>query len=95
MKEELWKPKNPINQFIWKGLTRKQPEANLDLLEEAVRDYIAICSQTSDGTGNKKTKHSYDFTTDLDMTVLTILLETTALVLSGQLDKLRELEDES
>lgn len=90
----LWEPKNPVNQFVFSSLSKAQPPADLDILEEAVKDYIAIASQSDNGLGNRGKKDSYNFETDIDTTVFTILCEASALVLSGQLDKLRELENE-
>lgn len=88
----LWEPKNPINQFVFKSITENQYPADLDLLEESVKNYIEMVSQTTNGVGSRKTKYTHNFETDVDPTILTILCEASLLVLSGQLDKLRELE---
>lgn len=90
----LWEPQNDINKFVFKTLTENQPPADLEVLEEAVKDYIEIVSQSSNGaTGDRKKSKNHNFETDADAVTLTILVETAALVLSGQLEKLKQLEE--
>lgn len=92
----LWDPDNTVNKFMWQTMIDHPHEPNLELLEESVYQYIHAVCQSDNGTGSKsrKNKKKVPFETDLDAVIVTILLESAELVLSGKLDKLKESSDE-
>lgn len=61
--------------------------ANVKALKEAVYKLIGMTTQKN--SGQRKAKKDIDWDS-LDMTVMTIVIEATALVLSGELDEKRE-----
>lgn len=82
-------PANAIKDTMWTFLMDKGQEANIPALKEYVYDLIGMTTQKTAGQ-RKEAKHDIDWDT-LDMTLMSIVIEATALVLSGKLD---EIEDE-
>lgn len=77
-------PANTIKDTMWHFLIDGRQKANTDALKEAVYDLIGMTTQKN--AGQRKTKKDIDWD-NLDMTMMTIVIEATALVLSGKLEK--------
>lgn len=86
-------PANGIKDAMWHFLKDGQQKANIPELKEAVYRLIQMTTQKTAGQpGYGKATHiSWD---TLDMELFRIVCEATALVLSGELDKLEESEKE-
>ena len=86
-------PANAIKDTMWTFLMDKGQKANIPALKEYVYDLIQMTTQKTAGQdGYKKSKHiNFD---ELDMTLFSIVIEATALVLSGELDKLETSENQ-
>ena len=80
-------PANTIKDAMWHFLIDGGQKANIEALKEAVYDLIGMTTQKN--AGQRKTKKDIDWD-NLDMTMMTIVIEATALVLSGELDKKEE-----
>lgn len=78
-------PANAIKDTMWTFLMDKGQKANVPALKEYVYDLIQMTTQKDAGQRKAKQNISWD---DLDMTLMSIVIEATALVLSGELDKL-------
>ena len=78
-------PANAIKDTMWFFLMDKGQQANIPALKEAVYDLIKATTQKDAGQRGKAQNINWD---DLDMIFMTIVCEATALVLSGELDKL-------
>ncbi len=82
-------PANGIKDLMWTFLMDHGQKANIPRLKEYVYDLIQMTTQKTAGQdGYKKSSHiNFD---ELDMTMMSIVIEATALVLSGELDKLKD-----
>lgn len=78
-------PANDLKDFMWKFLMDKGQKSNIPALKEHVYDLIKMTTQKDAGQRKTKSNISWD---ELDMTLMSIVIEATALVLSGDLDKL-------
>ena len=72
--------------FLQMGRCQK---SNIPKLKEAIQDLIKMMSQKSSGKNNKDINWEENF----DMTIITIICESVELYLSGDLDKLEEVEN--
>lgn len=77
-------PASTIKDTMWHFLIGEGQKANIEALKEAVYDLIGMTTQKN--AGQRKTKKDIDWD-NLDMTMMTIVIEATALVLSGKLEK--------
>lgn len=75
---------NKIKDTMWRFLMDKGQKANPEALKEAVYDLIGMTTQKN--AGQRKTKKDIDWDS-LDMTFMSIVIEATALILSGDLEK--------
>lgn len=78
-------PANEIKDQMWAFLMDGGQEANIPALKEAVYDLIKATTQKDAGQRGKSQNINWDH---LDMIFMEIVIEATALVLSGKLDKL-------
>lgn len=79
--------KNPANQIkdtMWSFLMDKGQKSNIPALKGYVYDLIRITTQKT--AGQRKAKHNIDWD-ELKPTLWSIVIEATALVLSGELDE--------
>ena len=82
------KRENGIKTLMWGFLMDKGQQSNIPALKEYVYDLIQMTTQKSAGQNEKlQAKGHIDWKT-LDMTLMSIVIEATALVLSGDLDKI-------
>lgn len=79
-------PANAIKTTMWKFLMDKGQKENIPALKEYVFDLIEMTTQKTAGQ-RKETKNDISWD-ELDMTLMSIVIEATALVLSGRLDEL-------
>ena len=87
-------PANTIKDTMWHFLMDGGQKANIPALKEYVYDLIQITTQKSAGQNEKLQAKEHIPWEDLDMTLISIVIEATALVLSGELDELeKKLED--
>lgn len=82
-------PANELKDMMWGFLMDKGQKSNIPALKEYVYDLIKATTQKDAGQRGKSGNIDWNH---LDMIVWSIVCEATALVLSGDLDKL-ELED--
>ena len=75
---------NVTKDTMWHFLIDGGQKANVEALKEAVYDLIGMTTQKN--AGQRKAKKDIDWD-NLDMTIMTIVIEATALVLSGKLEK--------
>ena len=80
-------PANTIKDTMRHFLIDEGQKANIEALKEAVYDLIGMTTQKN--AGQRKAKKDIDWD-NLDMTMMTIVIEATALVLSGKLDEKEE-----
>lgn len=81
-------PANAIKTTMWKFLMDKGQKENIPALKEYVYDLIKMTTQKTAGQRKEvKDNISWD---ELDMTLMSIVIEATALVLSGRLDELKD-----
>lgn len=81
-------PANAIKTTMWKFLMDKGQKENIPALKEYVYDLIKMATQKTAGQRKEvKDNISWD---ELDMTLMSIVIEATALVLSGRLDELKD-----
>ena len=78
-------PANAIKDTMWKFLMDKGQKSNIPALKEYVYDLIQMTTQKT--AGQRKTKDHISWG-ELDMTIMSIVIEATALVLSGDLDEI-------
>lgn len=69
----------------------KGQKANIPALKEYVYDLIQMTTQKN--VGQRQTAKNNIPWEELDMTLMSIVIEATALVLSGELDKIEVSED--
>ena len=79
-------PADSIKDTMWTFLMTGGQKANIPALKEYVYDLIGMTTQKTAGQ-RKDVKKDIDWA-ELDMTIMSIVMEATALVLSGELDKL-------
>lgn len=82
------------NEFDKKGfdtmfafLQMSHQKANIPVLKKSIQDLIQMMTQKSGG----RSKGDISIEENFDMTVITIVLESMALYLSGSLDKLENI----
>lgn len=80
-------PTNEIKSIMWKFLMDNGQKANIPALKEHVYDLIEMTTQKTAGQKQYAAKKHIDWS-ELDMTLMSIVIEATALVLSGELDKI-------
>ena len=79
-------PANAIKDTMWNFFKDGGQKANIPQLKESVYTLIQATTQKDAGQRNA---HKKNFNWDnLDMLLMEIVIEATALVLSGELDKL-------
>lgn len=76
---------NSIKDTMWRFLMDKGQKSNIPALKEYVYDLIQMTTQKTAGQRKVKNNISWD---ELDMTIMSIVIEVTALVLSGDLDEI-------
>lgn len=76
-------PANAVKDTMWTFLMDKGQKANIPALKEYVYDLIQMTTQK---TAGQRAAKSYIPWEQLDMTLMSIVIEATALVLSGELD---------
>ena len=81
-------PANAIKNAMWKFLMDGGQKANIPALKEYVYDLIKMSTQKT--AGQRKEAEKDIPWEELDMTLMSIVIEATALVLSGELDKLEK-----
>ena len=81
-------PANAIKTTMWKFLMDKGQKENIPALKEYVFDLIKMTTQKTAGQ-RRATKNDISWD-ELDMTLMSIVIEATALVLSGRLDELKD-----
>lgn len=81
-------PADKIKDTMWTFLMTYGQEANIPALKEYVYDLIGMTTQKTAGQ-RKKVKHDINWD-NLNMTLWGIVIEATALVLSGELDGLNK-----
>ncbi|WP_242962516.1 hypothetical protein, partial [Gemmiger sp. An50] len=82
---------NAIKDTMWKFLMDKGQKSNIDALKEYVYDLIKMTTQKDAGQRRVKSNISWD---ELDMVIMSIVIEATALVLSGDLDGVKKEESD-
>ena len=83
-------PANAIKDTMWRFLMDKGQQANIPALRGYVYDLIKMTTQKT--AGQRQTAKQDIPWEELDMTLMSIAIEATALVLSGELDKLEATE---
>lgn len=86
-------PANAIKDTMWTFLMDKGQKANIPALKNYVYDLIQMTTQKTAGQDKYAAKAHIDWS-ELDMTLMSIVIEATALVLSGELDKIEPKETE-
>lgn len=86
-------PANAIKDTMWAFLMDKGQKANIPALKGYVYDLIQMTTQKTAGQEKYAAKGHIDWN-ELDMTLMSIVIEATALVLSGELDKIEPKETE-
>lgn len=79
-------PANNLKDFMWQFLMDKGQKANIPALKEYVYRLIAMTTQK---TAGQKKGISWN---ELDMVIMSIVIEATALVQSGVLDEIEAKE---
>lgn len=77
-------PADEVKSTMWGFLMSKGQKANIPALKDAVYDLIGMTTQKT--AGQRATKKDISWQ-ELEMTLMFIVIEATALVLSGELDK--------
>lgn len=80
-------PANNLKDFMWQFLMDKGQKANIPALKENVYTLIAMATQKT--AGQKKGINW----SELDMVLMSIVIEATALVQSGVLDEIEAKEE--
>lgn len=75
-------PANKLKDFMWQFIMDKGQKANIPALKENVYTLIAMATQK---TAGQKKGIPWE---ELDMVLFSVIVEATALVLSGELDKI-------
>lgn len=87
-------PANAIKDTMWTFLMDKGQKANIPALKGYVYDLIQMTTQKTAGQKRYAAKPHISWE-ELDMTLMSIAIEATALVLSGELDKIEPKEAEA
>ncbi len=80
-------PANGLKDMMWRFLMDKGQKENIPELKESVYRLIQMMTQKTAGQRNDKNETRIPWET-LDMEIMRIVIEATALVLSGRLDEL-------
>ena len=80
-------PANGLKDMMWRFLMDKGQKENIPELKESVYRLIQMTTQKTAGQRNDKNETRIPWET-LDMEIMRIVIEATALVLSGRLDEL-------
>lgn len=83
-------PANKIKDTMWYFLMDGAQKGNVQSLKEYVYDLIQMTTQKSAGQNKKLQAKGHIDWEELDMTLMSIVIEATALVLSGRLDGLEK-----
>lgn len=83
-------PANQIKDMMWGFLMDKGQQADIQFLKGYVYDLIQMTTQKSAGQNKKFQAKGHIDWRELDMTIMSIVIEATALVLSGRLDELEK-----
>ena len=83
---------NSIKDMMWKFLMDYGQKEDISVLKEYVYDLIKMTTQKT--SGQKRTVKNDISWEELDMTIMSIVIEATCLVLSGRLDELEQSEEE-
>ena len=86
-KERMTNPADGLKDAMWQFLMTKGQKANVPALKEYVYKLIAMTTQKT--AGQKKGINW----SELDMVLMSIVIEATALVQSGVLDEIEAKED--
>lgn len=88
MKNKIYKNEFDKRGFdtMWTFLQMGHQETNIPKLQQAIKDLIKMMTQKSSG----KIKKDINIEENFDMTIITIVLESVALYLSGDLEKLEK-----
>ncbi len=86
---------NPTNETVVKDIMRKflmdgGQKENIPALKEYVYDLIKMTTQKTAGQNKKFQAKGHINWEELDMTLMSIVIEATCLVLSGRLDGLED-----
>lgn len=81
-------PANDIKTCMWNFLMDKGQDSNVSALKEYVYDLIKMTTQKISGQ-RRTAKHDISWD-ELDMTIMSIVIEATSLVLSGDLEELEQ-----
>lgn len=82
------KPENELKTLMWGFLMDKGQKENIPALKEYVYDLIQMTTQKSAGQNKKLQAKGHIDWKELDMILMSIVIEATCLVLSGKLDEL-------
>lgn len=85
-------PADKIEDPMWSFLATHGQQANIPRLKECVNDFIQLLTQKTGGQQSQSRKDDISID-NLDMILNEIVIEATALVLSGELDKLENKDD--
>ena len=86
--------RNEIKDQMWGFLMKFGQKPNIESLERYVNDLITATTQKTAGQRKDDEKEGRVDWDELNMLLMSIAIEATALVLSGELDKLKETEQE-
>ena len=86
-------PANQIKDVMWRFLMDKGQKENIPALKGYVYDLIQATAQKTAGQSGHTKKEYIDWN-ELDMILMSIAIEATALVLSGRLDELEKGNEE-
>ena len=84
-------PANGLKNLMWRFLMDRGQKENIPVLKEAVYRLIQMTTQKT--AGQRKEKPTHISWETLDMELMQIVIEATALVLSGRLEELEGKED--
>lgn len=85
-------PANAIKDTMWRFLMDGGQKANIPALKEYVYELIQMTTQKTAGQKQYAAKTHIPWE-ELDMTLMSIVIEATSLVLSGELDKIESKEE--
>jgi hypothetical protein len=85
-------PANTVKDTMWRFLMDKGQKSNIPALKEYVYELIGMTTQKT--AGQRKTNNDINWD-NLEMTMMYIVIEATALVLSGDLDNIEEKQNET
>lgn len=85
-------PADAIKDTMWCFLMNGSQKANIPQLKENVYDLIQATTQKTAGQDGYKKKNHINWE-ELDMVIMSIVIEATALILSGELDAMERKDD--